>query len=306
MEGENKFRNAFTITGTEFNKSLKLLRHAFPRKKDHKYVTAVFTAADNEVLISMPGAQVKLNTIGYGNFSCEVPFNLFKSICGDVCANKQLYTFVFDHGVICVNGVSSRSQSIIFRDHAAELSSKTAACASPEDAANEHNVISAAITDDQVSCLGLPLLGIYYQLKQYPPGTLTNPRFLKGDRDIEDILNKVDKLLKPLGLGRDEIEKLLNDRNPSRPANKPSAPPEKRIPKYRYTKADLWAIAFERAYSNYFRVVDDAGNAVKHRYVDFDFDSLSPAELDMYDEIYDDVDQYCKDLYEKETGEKYE
>jgi hypothetical protein len=33
---------------------------------------------------------------------------------------------------------------------------------------------------------------------------------------------------------------------------------------------------------------------------------MSPAELDMYDEIYDDVDQYCKDLYEKETGEKYE
>jgi hypothetical protein len=37
---------------------------------------------------------------------------------------------------------------------------------------------------------------------------------MAAESEIENILSKVDKLLKPLGLGRHTIERILDDKNP--------------------------------------------------------------------------------------------
>ena len=71
------------------------------------------------------------------------------------------------------------------------------------------STISENASDEVTSYLGLPLLGIYYQLREYPPHTFVNPRMLAAEAEIENILSKVDKLLKPLGLGRHTIERIL-------------------------------------------------------------------------------------------------
>ena len=220
MEGENRIRNGFIVTGTDFKKAIKLLKIAWPRKKkEQQYVSAVFKVQANTVTLAMPGATVELSAFGYGQFSCEVPFVLFKDICRDVNSANQSYTFVFDHGLVSVNGLSSRFPTIIFHEDCTGHAIANPALATDKKTHTAAKTANSAalMPDNQMVGLGLPLLGIYYQLKQYPPGTLTNPRFLKGYQDVEDILNKVDSLLRPLGLGRHTIEKILDDRNPYRP-----------------------------------------------------------------------------------------
>ena len=194
MTDESKIQNGFIVKGADFKKSVKLIKKAFPRKKkDQEYASTVFKVVGNQILITMPGAEVQMKAVGFGHFDCEVPFALFKDICRDQYDRTKSYTFIFDHGLLSVNGVSYRFPGIIFSS----------------DCVEHHDE-----SDEKISCLGLPLLGIYYQLKQYPPGTLTDRRFMEGNAEIERILTKVGSLLKPLGVGRDTIEKILDDRNP--------------------------------------------------------------------------------------------
>ena len=83
-------------------------------------------------------------------------------------------------------------------------------------------------------------------------------------------------------------------------------PEHKTLKKVKYTKRQLWLIAFDIAYSIYFKVVDKDGNPVESRFKDFDYDSLTAEEIDLYDEMYCEAAEFCEEIYEKETGEKYE
>ena len=149
---------------------------------------------DSKVTLSIPGAEVDLNTVGSGSFSAEIPFNLFKNICSDRYERDQSYSFMFAPGQIAINGVLCQYPDIFFK----ELTSDTG---------------SNQVSSLEKSFQRYPLLAIYYELKKYPPNTLMTRRYLEGSTQIENILKKVDKLLQPLGMGRHTIEKVLDDRS---------------------------------------------------------------------------------------------
>lgn len=211
LNNRNDNPNGFIVKGSEFNKSIKLLKKAFPRKKrDQEYVSVIINVTDNHVSISMPGAEVFIKADSFGNFSAALPFRLFKNISMDQYLGETDYTFLFDHGMVSINNLKCNYPDIVFC-HSTESHKM------PPD---PHGTMGESFGDYKESFLGLPLLGIYYELKKYPPGTLTHLRYMRGHAEIEDILNKVDKLLRPLGLGRDTIEKILDDRSPLKPKNK--------------------------------------------------------------------------------------
>lgn len=76
--------------------------------------------------------------------------------------------------------------------------------------------------------------------------------------------------------------------------------------KPKYTHSQLCGIIFDIIYPKYFKIPDLEGKYIKPKPTDFDYDSLSDKEQYLFEKIYDDVDEYFKELYEKETGEKYE
>ena len=72
--------NGFTVQGSDFNRAVKLIKKAFPRKKkDQVLASAIVRVADNQVFVSMPGAEVQVKAFGYGRFSAEIPL-----ICQEV------------------------------------------------------------------------------------------------------------------------------------------------------------------------------------------------------------------------------
>lgn len=76
--------------------------------------------------------------------------------------------------------------------------------------------------------------------------------------------------------------------------------------KPKYTHSQLYGIVFNLIYPKYFKIPDLEGEYIKPKAIDFDYDSLSDKEQYLFEKIYDDVDEYFKELYEKETGEEYE
>ncbi len=197
--------NSFTVQGSDFRRAVKLIKKAFPRKKkDQALSSAVFRVADNQVFVSMPGAEIQIKAFGCGHFSAEIPFVLFKSICGEHYDSNKSYSFDFGPGRISVDGLETLFSKIIFRDRNADSDPEAGIAPTPPPLEDT----------EEISYLDLPLLGIYHHLKKYPPRTLTSRRFMEGHARIEDILNRVDNLLQPLGLSRHTIENILDDRNP--------------------------------------------------------------------------------------------
>lgn len=70
----------------------------------------------------------------------------------------------------------------------------------------------------------------------------------------------------------------------------------------RAKRVRIWSIAFHQAYSQYFQVVDNNGNPSDY-FKDFDYETLSEDEKELYDEYLAEADEYVMVLYEKETGE---
>ena len=61
--------------------------------------------------------------------------------------------------------------------------------------------------------MGFPLLGAYAHIRKYGfQPTCLNPNFVQQQADVEKILKKADKLLRPLGLSRLDIEAILDKR----------------------------------------------------------------------------------------------
>lgn len=81
--------------------------------------------------------------------------------------------------------------------------------------------------------------------------------------------------------------------------------------KSKYTRGRLFAIAFHHAYSQYFQTVDEAGNPIKGRYEDFDYESLSYEEMALYDDFYSSASDDCEKLFyevidKEDSEEKHE
>jgi hypothetical protein len=173
-------------------------------------MAAVFEVRNDDVSMCVSGAKVDMDAKGYGFFSAQVPFDIFKNICNDRYKKDTLITFLFDHKQITVRGLTYRSGDIIFRKGSIRQGLLF------EDSQDNHKETTTDnIPDMMEGFVGLPLLEIYYHLRRYPPGALArNARIVAGEQEIEKILNKVDRLLKPLGLGRHTIEKILDDKKP--------------------------------------------------------------------------------------------
>ena len=148
-------------------------------------------------------------------------FNIFKSICNDQYKKDTLITFVCEHEQITVKGITCKSKHISVTKHSIRqtsnstttISKETLLFENPQD--NHKKTTTDNIPDMMKGFVGLPLLEIYYYLRRYPPGTFAkNAREVAGEKEIESILKRVDKLLKPLGLGRHTIEKILDDKKP--------------------------------------------------------------------------------------------
>jgi hypothetical protein len=210
----NQLPHRFQITGKTLRTILKQLKPAFPKKKVASLTGAMIIVRPDRVTFGLPGAQVGGPAVTSASFNVEIPFSELQWLMKDDFALDEQITFAFEPERMMVRGVgighprihvvevpASRSEPPIAPTDGAPL-------AKP-DAQSEFMPLEEPLD----GFLGYPLLGIYRTLKKWPPGTFTgNRRIQEGEQEIEQILAKADKLLKPLGLGRDDIINLIEMR----------------------------------------------------------------------------------------------
>jgi len=198
----------FKITGKAIKTVLNQLRPAFPKKGEWSRTVATITVRTNHVTFGLPGAAVGTDAIAAKNFRVELPFSELKFLRDEPFKPDAEIAFGFEPKRMFIGAISIGHERI----HVLE----TGDClpAVPSNAALPADPQAVQPMDEaQDGFVGYPLLGIYETLRKYPPNTFSgNARLKAGEAEIEKIMTKLDKLLKPLGIGRNDILDLIDKR----------------------------------------------------------------------------------------------
>ena len=110
-------------------------------------------------------------------------------------------TFAFAPGEFTCNGVTYRPKRISIFDPAAGHAIAPA----------EHGPDIQVTHEAQGAFMGLPLVAAYRQTREHGiQPTLMNRMLLRQQHEVERVLEKAEKLLKPLGISRLDLERVLD------------------------------------------------------------------------------------------------
>lgn len=195
----------FLVAGISLRKANRTLKPAYPKKKAKPGTRVVFSVQRNKVTISLCGASFGMPAMASCSFNAEIPFLEYEQVMADSYEDGAVVTFEFGDGRMKVLGIESRSPEIVLQPGPG-----------PTEQSTETPAASPPIVNPMDGPLGLPLLGVYAYVKKYGPHAAPgNANLIGQQRELEQIMVKADTLLKPLGLGRDDIERLLDQRIPS-------------------------------------------------------------------------------------------
>ena len=201
------------ILGKDLNQALKELKVAFPRKKLDKERTSVQIAGLPEGLrFGLPGARVLATAEISNHFKVIIPWTRFKHTFIFPWKAAELIKLEFSNGCLKINEVATFSPEIIYQsgieNNSIDENSTT------EGGMSESKVAENPVIPDPLdSPLGLPLLGAYVYRKKYGvPPFLANTEFLAQLHQIERVLKRATSTLKPTGITREDLERLINEK----------------------------------------------------------------------------------------------
>jgi hypothetical protein len=193
----------FIIPGVSLKAIRKELKLALPKKRQESSSTVLITALPASVKIAIAGAVIELPAVTSGPFMAELPYVQFKFILTDPFDDGALFKCEFSSGSFSFNGLVTRSSQIMYQPGA--IVEAPALQASAEAASTMSNPLDATV--------GLPLLAAYVHLRKYGINPLAvNKTFVSQQMEVDKLLKTVDRMLRPIGITRSDLESLLDRR----------------------------------------------------------------------------------------------
>ena len=181
----------FVVAGISLTTLRKQLKPAIPKKRQESSTTVQITVSADNVSVALPGAAIRMAALASVPFVAEVPWMLFKNVLTEPFEDGALMPFEFAAGSFKVVQITTRSPQIILHRQAA----------------------MPPIPNPLDAPLGLPLLGAYSYIRKYGLQRLiANQAFVEQQVEVDNLLAKADRLLRPLGITRSNLERLLDQK----------------------------------------------------------------------------------------------
>lgn len=196
--------------------AVKILRVAFPKKKQLPLVAVTFVVEPPVVEIHLPGAVVEIPCSATHSFSARIPFSEFRQISGETYGTQERIELGFASGKLSVGNLSINLQDVHVSTNVPSnpVAIESVKVASP-GAEPPQEVVLAATPQALDGLVGFPLVSAYMHMRRYSDPTLETNASLAtiGAREkVNGILDRAERLLQPLGLRRSDIERLLDQR----------------------------------------------------------------------------------------------
>ncbi|HEX8911601.1 MAG TPA: hypothetical protein VF796_04520 [Humisphaera sp.] len=193
----------FTVAAIDLRLLLKQLKPAFPKKKDVARTRLAMEVSPGGLRWLLPGAAAGTVVQADRSFRVDLPFAEVGWIVDELPRDGEVLTFEFGPGRMNYRGVGVSRPDIRVTD---------AAAGGPE-AGNAVPAGDAQAAPGPDGAVGLPLVAAYAALRKPAAAGAAVPAHLRAaGEEVEEILAKADKLLAPLGLGRADVERMLDDR----------------------------------------------------------------------------------------------
>ena len=179
------------------------------------------STAERHVEFSLPGAAVTVPAIFSDRFRCVLPWDKFEILLQEKREDIDLVEIGCAKSILQYKGITVRSSEIDFK-----LLGKGAPQARTmirlrhDDSGTDETPASSDCSEVQepidytnAAPLGLPLLGAYAYMKKYGKQlSIVNKSFVKQQVRVDNLLEELRRRGKPLGIGRDDLEKIIDEK----------------------------------------------------------------------------------------------
>jgi hypothetical protein len=204
----------FVVAGISLASLRRQLKPAWPKKRQEPSTSVVITVAGDSVAVALPGASISVPALASTSCVVEMPWMMFKNVFAEPFEDGQLVPFEAAVGSFKVGQITTRSPQIIVQSHAASLSEPVSVLtASPQVEPLPPPAEVVTIANPLDAPLGLPLLGAYAYIRKYGLQLhIANQAFVGQQLKVDRLLNKAAALLGPVGVTRQDLERLLDQR----------------------------------------------------------------------------------------------
>lgn len=213
---ENNHKASFAVSGKDFIRARKDLKPAYPKKRQiATAIVSIVAQSTTEISLNLPGAGVRMPAIVSGPFTLQMPWIFFEQLTTEKFDAAATIQFQVCSGVFKYGELAIKSTQIVFSREKIESQQPSG---HPNGEMNLERQPERIIEDGPISeimeaPLGLPLLGAYsYMRKHGFRELLGNKAFVADQIEVVSILRKASHLLTPLGIRREDLEKLIDGR----------------------------------------------------------------------------------------------
>lgn len=202
----------FIVAGASLTSLPKVLKPALPKKKQEASYLVVISALEGSIKIAIPGAAASVPAITSGEFVAELPYAQFKFILTDPFDPQAVFRCDFSEGLFCFNGMATHSPQILVRTGPNTAASDTPV-PPPTPVRPVAHVVDPIIADPLDATVGSPMLAAYVAIRKYGmPRYIMNANLAAQQFEVDKLLKKADRLLRPLEITRADLEHLLDQK----------------------------------------------------------------------------------------------
>ena len=213
---ENSESASFVVSGAAFIRARKNLKPAYPKKKQSATAIVGFVSTSpTEVSIQLAGASATMPAIVSTPFHAQMPWLFFQQLVTAAVDEAATLQFQICNGIFKYGSMSLKSNQILFRaekhptKEVGDNAGSQGLIEKPETEDNDEPPLPDLVN----APLGLPLLGAYSYMRKYGFRELIgNKAFVSQQFAVITILRKAVDLLEPLGISREDLEKILDER----------------------------------------------------------------------------------------------
>ena len=205
----------FIVAGSALASIRKELKPALPKRRQKESYLVAISSGTNSIKVAVAGGAVTLPAITSGPFLVEVPYLIFEYVLTYRFEKGAVVKFDVAAGSFCVNGMATTSPDIVFNAGIVFQTGAGAPAKSPTSKPPlEPRGVQAlfpVVANPLDGTVGMPLMTAYVHLRKYGlQPHAASATFAAQQAEVDKLLKKAEKLLRPLGVTRADLERLLD------------------------------------------------------------------------------------------------